>query len=288
MNSKPEPFLKWAGGKRSLVDRIVPMVIGETKVYHEPFVGAGAIFFNIPFSVPMRLNDTNTELVNTYESIRDECELVIDHLSTFRNTQDDYLRIRKMDREEGFDSLSTAKRAARVIYLNKCGFNGLYRVNSKGYFNVPYGHNPKADFIQSARLKSVSDYLNRKDESGNLLITFTNLDFRKALKKVKKGDFVYLDPPYDPISKTASFTAYSANGFGDQDQEDLRDEMLRLTEKGVRVLMSNSNTKLIRSLFSERKIFHVSKIDVRRSIAASGIKRTPASEVLIDNFKWFR
>jgi DNA adenine methylase len=274
--SKPTPFLKWAGGKRWLLHEILPIVPEFTGRYIEAFVGAGAVLFAIDFKSAI-VNDFNEDLIEVYEVIKDQPEQLITALKKHKNDKEHFLKVRAWDREANFYKRTAVERAARFIYLNKTGFNGLYRVNSKGYFNVPFAYPQNPDFIAEDNIRLVSAYLKN--------VSFTKGDYRAATKKAKPGDFVYLDPPYDPISTTSSFVAYNKTGFDQNDQEELRDEIVRLTKLGVHVLLSNSDTDFIRGLYSNTKLFHITDVEVRRAISAKTSSRGMISEVLVDNFK---
>lgn len=284
----PTPFLKWAGGKRALVPQILPRFPQQFNTYIEPFLGAGSLFFALPAETPKIVNDFNPELISTYEAIRDDLPGLLKELRKRTNTKEDYLAVREWDRSSAFKRRSTASRAARFIFLNKTGFNGLYRVNSKGQYNVPYGAPKTVNFLQEDNLQAVSHFLNAKTAKGKPAVQFMSGDYREALVLASKGDFVYLDPPYDPLSATSAFTSYNENGFGRKEQEELRDQILELTERGVQVVLSNSDTPFIRSLYSNSKVFTVETINVRRAISAQATSRGIITEVLVNNFKAIR
>lgn len=283
----PTPFLKWAGGKRALVAQILEYVPDDIERYYEPFLGAGSLFFSLPSELPKVVSDYNSELISVYETLRDDVDGVLRELRKMKNTKDNYIAVRAWDRSPGFSSRSAASRAARFIFLNKCGFNGLYRVNSHGQYNVPYGNPKTVDFISEENLRAVSDFLNASSSDGKVASKISSGDYRQILKTAAGyGSLVYFDPPYHPTSSTSNFTSYSSNGFDERDQIALRDEIIRLTQAGVRVLHSNSDTNFIRNLFSE-EIFNISEVSVRRAIAAKSSSRGVITEVLIDNYKAF-
>lgn len=283
--SVPNPFLKWAGGKRSLVAQILQYVPDDIKKYYEPFLGAGSLFFALPSSLPKIASDSNVELISVYATIRNDVDGVLRELRKMKNTKEDYLAVRAWDRVDGFSKRSPASRAARFIFLNKCGFNGLYRVNSLGQYNVPYGDPKNVDFVSEGNLRAVSDFLNAKSFNGGQPPNISSGDYREILKKASGfGSLVYFDPPYHPTSVTSNFTSYSSKGFGEEDQVQLRDEVVRLTKLGVRVLLSNSDTDFVRKLYKDRK-FRINELSVRRAIAAKSSSRGVVTEVLIDNFK---
>jgi DNA adenine methylase len=280
----PSPFLKWAGGKRALVSTILPRFPETFETYIEPFLGAGSLFFSLAPEVRKIGSDYNEELISTYESIRDDLPEVLKELRKRVNTQEDYLAVREWDRAPTFAKRTKAARAARFIFLNKTGYNGLYRVNSKGQYNVPYGAPKTVNFMQEENLRLVSDFLNAKTEKGDSSVLLTSGDYRVALATAKRGDFVYLDPPYDPLSSTSAFTSYNENGFGRADQKELQREIVALTHRGVKVLLSNSDTEFIRDLYADPSIFEIETINVRRAISAQKSSRGVITEVLINNY----
>jgi DNA adenine methylase len=272
---KPSPFLKWAGGKRGLLHEIVPLIPEFTGRYIEPFVGAGAVLFAVDFEAAL-VNDFNENLIEVYQVIKEEPEKLIQELKTHENTKEHFLEVRAWDRSPSFAGLTSVQRAARFIYLNKTGFNGLDRVNSNGYFNVPFAGQKNPNYVAEENIRAASAYF------GN--VTFNAGDYRNVTKHAKPDDFVYLDPPYDPITPTASFVAYHEGGFGKRDQEELRDEIVRLTEDGVNVLLSNSDTRFIRSLYADENLFNIVFVRVRRVISAKASSRGMTGEVLVDNY----
>lgn len=268
------PFLKWAGGKRQLLPEIKKYIPDNINTYYEPFIGAGAVFLDLQPSKAV-INDINYELINCYKVIRDKPEELVLELSKFKNTEEDFYRIRSWDREKDYKKRSDVEKAARTIYLNKTCFNGLYRVNSKGFFNVPYGKYKNPTFINKENIDNLSKYL----KSAN--VTLLNKDFEEVLKDVGKGDFVYFDPPYFPLNKTSSFTNYSKDGFTEKDQVRLKEKIDELTDKGVLCLVSNSCCDFIKDLYKKYKIIEIS---AKRNINSEGSKRQPVKEVLIKNF----
>lgn len=288
--SDAKPFLKWAGGKRQLLNQLLSRVPDNIEIYYEPFLGAGSLMFALPLEIPKVVADSNEELISTYLSIRDDCNGVIQELKQFQNTREAFIAVREWDRLPGYKERSPSSRAARFIFLNKCGFNGLYRVNKSGFFNVPYGNpSQKLDYVSEQNLLSVSEYLNAKDNQGNFLIDFHIGDYREILRKANvKGSFVYLDPPYFPLSKTSNFVSYNELGFSSSNQVELHDEIVDLTQRGVKVLLSNSSVPEIITLYSEPFFTIDNEVSVRRSISADKSKRGVIQEVLIDNFAAFR
>lgn len=284
-DSPPTPFLKWAGGKRALLGEIVPRIPNFAGTYIEPFLGAGALMFTQETSKKKIVNDFNQDLIEVYEVIRDEPAKLISTLKTHKNTKEHFLKVRAWDREPNFKTKRTkVERAARIIFLNKTCFNGLYRVNSQGFFNVPFGDCKKPDWIAESNILRVSKFLSHKSRV-SFSTRLLSGDYRQASKLAKPGDFVYFDPPYDPASNTSSFVSYQSGGFTSANQEELRDEILRLTKLGVPVILSNSDTKLIGGLYGDKAIFTISRVKVNRAISAKVSGRVAVGEVLVDNFK---
>lgn len=269
------PFLKWVGGKRQLMSDIEPLIPSKISTYYEPFIGGGAVLFN---QQPKKavINDYNSELINVYEVVRDQVEELIEDLATHKNESEYFYSIRVQDREEGFEELSPLKRASRVIYLNKTCFNGLYRVNSSGEFNTPFGRYKSPNIVNEPVLRAVSKYLQNND------IDLLSGDFEDVLKNARRGAFVYLDPPYDPVSKSSNFTGYVEGGFGADQQERLRDVCVRLDRKGVKFLLSNSATRLIKDLYRD---FEIIEVGAKRHINSVASKRGEVTEVLVRNYE---
>lgn len=269
------PFLKWVGGKRQLMNDIEPLIPSKISTYYEPFIGGGAVLLN---QQPKKavINDYNAELINVYAVVRDQVEELIEDLAMHKNESDYFYSIRVQDREEGFDQLSSLKRASRVIYLNKTCFNGLYRVNSSGEFNTPFGRYKSPNIVNESVLRAVSKYLQNNN------IELLSGDFEDALKGARRGAFVYLDPPYDPISKSSNFTGYVEGGFGVDQQERLRDVCVKLNQKGVKFLLSNSATPLIKGLYKD---FEIIEVGAKRHINSVASKRGEVTEVLVRNYE---
>ena len=282
MNKNPlvKPFVKWAGGKRQLLPQINENTPKNFKKYYEPFVGGGAVFLDKQLKKVV-INDFNSELTNAYQVVKDSSEELLKLLETHseNNSSDYYYEIRAWDRDGTLDTKSEVERAARFIYLNKTGFNGLFRVNSHGQVNVPYGKYKNPAIVNEAVIRAVSKYLQKSD------ITILNGDYGDALKDVKKHDFVYLDPPYaDVTNDKKSFVGYTLNGFGDEEQERLRDVFKELDAKGAYVMMSNSSTPYIHELYKEYN--ETTKIvKAKRAINSKASGRGAVDEVLIMNYK---
>lgn len=276
-NKLISPFVKWVGGKRQLIKEIERELPNDlTRLnYFEPFVGGGALFFHIQprFAV---INDANPELVNTYEVIKNSVEELIIDLSSHKNEADYFYEIRALDRQKGITNLSKIERASRLIYLNKTCFNGLYRVNNSGEFNSPFGRYENPNIINAPVLRAVSNFLNANK------IQISNLDYAKVLNEISKKSFVYLDPPYHPISESSSFTGYMAGGWGEDEQIRLKETCDKLNKIGVKFLLSNSNAPLILNLYSK---YNVKAVKASRSINSIGTKRGDVDELMIKNYE---
>lgn len=284
--NSPGPFLKWAGGKRALLGQILPNIPDFTGKYVEPFLGAGAVFFSMPIEIPKIVSDQNFELIDTFTAVRDDPDRLIDELRKHKNEKNYFLELRGLDRQSDFSNLDIFERAARFIYLNKTCFNGLYRVNSNGHFNVPYGYQKNPDIISERQIRSASYFLNQRDAASSQTFA-TQLfrgDYSQLTNKVAGDDFVYLDPPYHPVSATSNFVTYGKNGFTAANQEELRDEVVRLHNLGAKIMLSNSDTPLIRDLYSSA-VFFTKNVAVRRGISAKPESRTTVNELLITNFR---
>jgi DNA adenine methylase len=275
--STAKPFLKWAGGKRQLLPAIQAFLPAKYTEYYEPFIGAGALLLTLQ---PQKstINDTNQELVNCYQVIKDQPEelLKLCQQHQANNSQEYYYQLREQDRQAGFEQLSPLERAARIIYLNKTCFNGLFRVNSSGQFNVPYGKYKNPVIANPTVIKAISAYLNQAQ------VQILNVDFEQAVSQAKKGAFVYFDPPYHPLSQTSSFTGYSSSGFGEQEQIRLKQVCDRLTDQGCQVLASNSAAPLIKSLYDDPR-YKIVEVKATRAINAVAAKRGRINELLIYN-----
>lgn len=283
---QPQPFLKWAGGKRQLLLEIRKYIPEKFNTYYEPFIGAGAVLFDLQPEKAV-INDINKELINVYRIVKNNFTELIGYLKEYgqKNNKEDFYEIRDLDRQlEKYKELSSVKRAARIIYLNKTCFNGLFRVNSKGQFNVPFGKYKNPNIVNEDVLQAVHDYLGLNNR-----VEILNKDFKAAVENAKEGDFVYLDPPYDPVSNTSSFTGYSLDGFRREDQIKLRDLCLDLHKRGCKFLLSNSATDFIKEIYSEvntdeKEIFHIKLVSATRNINSVASKRGKIDEVLVMNY----
>ncbi|MDD5309438.1 MAG: DNA adenine methylase [Deltaproteobacteria bacterium] len=263
---KPRPFLKWAGGKRQLLRELLQYRPKKWGCYHEPFVGGGAVFFDLR---PERavLCDSNKELIDCYIAVRDQVDKVIHALKKHHHDKEYYYQIR----EQNPDKLNPATRAARMIYLNKTGFNGLYRVNSKNFFNVPFGRYVNPTICDESNLRACSAALQHID----ILCS----PFENVLKRARAGDFVYFDPPYVPLSFTSSFTSYTEGKFSMEDQTLLRDVAVKLKNRGVFVLLSNSSAPAVMELYS--KGFELIPVSATRLVNSKAKGRGKITELLI-------
>jgi DNA adenine methylase len=267
----PRPFLKWVGGKTSLLPELLRRAPEIIPNYFEPFVGAGALFWALRSRVSGRvlLSDANAELCAAYRGIRDNVEGVVKELRHYegKHGKDWYLWIRQLDYRGETDAFA----AARMIYLNKTGFNGLYRVNSRGVFNVPFGKQPNF----------TCDEVNLRNCSAALQgVEIACCDYRKSLLQATKGDFVYLDPPYIPLSKTSNFTAYTSDKFDMAAQERLAREVLKLRCRGVSFLLTNSGSAETEGLYNAKN-FKLEKVASRRRVSCKGGQRADATDYVI-------
>lgn len=270
------PVVKWVGGKRQLLNEITPLLPKKITTYCEPFLGGGAVLFSLQPKKAI-VNDLNSELIAAYEVIRDNVDELIEQLKQHQNTQEHFYMVRDMDRDkEVYHSLSKEVKAARLLYLNKTCYNGLFRVNSSGEFNTPFGYYKNPNIVNEPILRAVSNYLKVSN------IQFFSEDFSDTLKRVPKGGFVYLDPPYDPVSDTSSFTGYNKGGFDKEEQVRLKDCCDDLTSRGIKFLLSNSATDFIKELFKD---YTITIVDAKRAINSDATKRGAIEEVLVRNYE---
>lgn len=274
---KGKPFVKWAGGKRQILDKLKKHVPENFDTYYEPFIGGGALLFELSPKKAI-INDSNEELMNVYRCLCSEDKFkkmcsVLNHYEK-EHSEEFYYEIRNKDRSiSSYNRLSDYTKAARTIYLNKACFNGLYRVNSKNQFNVPFGKKTKVNTYEGSNLITVSNYLTIND------VTILCVDFEEAVKDAKKGDFVYFDPPYD--SDTSTFNSYTEDGFGKEEQVRLARIYKELADRGVYVMLSNHNTSLVKELYKD---YNIDVIEAKRNINSNGKKRGYVEEVIITNY----
>lgn len=269
------PVVKWVGGKRQLLGAITPLLPRRISAYCEPFLGGGAVLFSIQPAQAI-VNDLNGDLITVYQVIRDDVDALVESLKAHRNTPEYFYAIRDMDRDRAaYADLSQVERASRLIYLNKTCFNGLFRVNSAGAFNTPFGRYKNPNIVNEPVLRAVNRYF----AAGG--VTFFHEDFAKTLARVEPGALAYLDPPYDPVSDTASFTGYSKGGFDKNEQRRLKRCCDDLTRRGVKFVLSNSATDFIKDLYQDYEILVVK---AKRAINADASRRGAVEEVLIRNY----
>lgn len=273
-NKLLQPFLKWAGGKRQLLGDIRKYIPKEYNNYYEPFLGGGAVLFDLQ---PVRavVNDVNPELVNAYQMIRGHVDEVIHDLAKHINDKSYFYSLRELDRRPTFGELSATERASRLIYLNKTCYNGLFRVNSQGQFNVPFGAYKNPNIVNELSLRAVHHYLSSHS------IQILNVDFAEAVATANGGDFVYIDPPYDPLSDTSSFTGYSLQGFGRNEQIRLKETVDTLSQRGCKVMLSNSATEFIKELYQD---YNIISVEANRAINSNASRRGKIDEVLVTNY----
>ncbi|MBI6068931.1 DNA adenine methylase [Clostridium perfringens] len=270
------PVLKWVGGKRQLMSEIEKVLPKTYTTYYEPFIGGGAVLFELQPKKAV-INDVNGELINLYNVIKDDVELLIEDLKKHENTPEYFYSIRELDRKKDkYENLSNVEKASRIVYLNKTCFNGLFRVNKAGEFNSPFGKYKNPNIVDEVTLRAVSKYFNKAD------IKILNGDFEASLKGIRKGAFVYLDPPYDPVSNSANFTGYDKGGFNRDEQIRLKNLCDKLDKKGVKFLLSNSATDFIKDLYKD---YNIKIVKAKRAINSNGNARGEVDEVLVRNYE---
>lgn len=272
LKSETYPIVKWVGGKRQLMFELIKNMPKSYNRYFEPFIGGGALFFELQ-PEQAYISDMNEELINLYSVVRNNVYELIKDLSKHEVSKEYFLEIRNIDRTEQYTELSDVERASRFIYLNRTCFNGMYRVNSQGQFNVPFGHYKNPRIIDKNNLLNCSELLKKTE--------IKCADFSEILTKVKKDDFVYFDPPYVPLNETSSFTSYTKDGFDIDMQFKLRDVCDELATMGVKFMLSNSDTKLVNELYAN---YEIKKVFASRQINANADGRGKITEVLVRNY----
>ena len=272
LKSETYPIVKWVGGKRQLMFELIKNMPKSYNRYFEPFIGGGALFFELQ-PEQAYISDMNEELINLYSVVRNNVYELIKDLSKHEVSKEYFLEIRNIDRTEHYTELSDVERASRFIYLNRTCFNGMYRVNSQGQFNVPFGYYKNPRIIDENNLLNCSELLKKTE--------IKCADFSEILTKVKKGDFVYFDPPYVPLNETSSFTSYTKDGFDIDMQFKLRDVCDELATMGVKFMLSNSDTKLVNELYAN---YEIKKVFASRQINANADGRGKITEVLVRNY----
>ncbi|HUH42101.1 MAG TPA: DNA adenine methylase [Sulfurimonas sp.] len=279
--TKYQPFVKWVGGKRGLLSQIIPLIPEEFNNYFEPFVGGGALFFELYSQGKLKdkniyLFDINSELINAYNVVKSNPFDLIKELKKFKekHSKEFYYEVRAWDREEKFLKKSEIERASRFIYLNKTCFNGLYRVNNKGYHNVPIGSYKNPNICDVLVIHNASEALQN--------VKILNSSYKDVLLHAKENDFVYFDPPYYPLTPTSSFTSYNENAFLDKEQKELFEAFDKLAKQNSHVMHSNSDTDFINELYKE---FEIKNIQANRFINSKSSGRGKISEILVRNLK---
>lgn len=271
------PILKWVGGKRQLLDDIIPLIPKKMTTYVEPFLGGGAVLFALRPKKAI-INDYNEELINVYNVVKKNPHKLLGILERheLNNSEEYFYEVRSWDRDKDYISLSNYEKAGRIIYLNKTCYNGLFRVNQAGQFNSPYGRYKNPNIVNRPVILAMNNYFNSNE------IKIMSGDYKEALQDLRRGAFVYFDPPYLPISNSSSFTGYTDGGFSLDDQIELRDICRDLNERGIKFMLSNSDHEMIRELYNE---FIVETVKARRAINSKGNKRGEINEVLVRNYE---
>ncbi|KYG90628.1 hypothetical protein A0U40_06545 [[Bacillus] sp. KCTC 13219] len=273
-NQLIQPVVKWVGGKRQLIPEISKYIPTKISTYYEPFIGGGAVLFHLQPKKAV-INDFNPELINVYEVIKNHVDELIESLSTHKNEEEYFYNLRAIDRTKEYKEFNNIEKASRFIYLNKTCYNGLYRVNSQGFFNTPFGKYKNPNIVDEYVLKAVSKYFNNNN------IILLNGDFEESVKGARKGAFVYFDPPYDPVTDTSNFTGYTLAGFNRDDQVRLKLLCDKLNSKGVKFLLSNAKTDFILDLYKE---YTIEIVRAKRNVNSDSSKRGEVDEVLIRNY----
>jgi DNA adenine methylase len=273
----PRPFVKWAGGKSQLLKALEQHFPQDFQTYFEPFLGGGAAFFHLVgnrhrFSAV--LSDTNKELITTYRVVKENVKELIQELNNHEAQYDTAPKEYYYHVRDALEATTDVQKAARLIFLNKTCYNGLYRVNKKGKFNVPFGRYKKPKICDKTNLRIVSSVLNWS--KARLLAA----DFQEATCNASNRDFIYFDPPYQPISSTAKFTSYTHSGFPEEEQERLYRWFKELDRRGCQIVLSNSDTEVIRNMYEE---YTIEQVEAMRAISCKGNRRTGHTELIITN-----
>lgn len=266
------PIVKWVGGKRQLMFELLKNMPKSYNRYFEPFIGGGALFFELQPSNAY-ISDMNEELINLYNVVKNDVYELIEELKKHEISKEYFMNIRNIDRTKNYKKWSNIQKASRFIYLNRTCFNGMYRVNSKGEFNVPFGNYKNPRIIDERNLINCSNLLQKTE--------IRNADFSEILNYVQNGDFVYFDPPYVPLNETSSFTSYTKDGFDIDMQFKLREVCDELDSKGVKFMLSNSDTKFVNELYEN---YNIKKVFASRQINANPNGRGKITEVLVKNY----
>lgn len=279
MEKSLTPFIKWAGGKRQLLSELHNYKPESFNRYYEPFIGGGAFFLDLQPN-HATISDLNEDLIMTWKAIKQNPTELLLLLAQHQkmNNKEYYLWLRSADRDGRIENMSLVERAARFIYLNKTGFNGLWRVNRKGQNNVPYANPKRLNLVMDDLIYQLSDYLNHHD------IKIEHQSYLETIKTAQANDFIYFDPPYIPVTETAAFTAYTKEGFFEKEQIILRDTALDLAKNNVKVMLSNSSAPLVYELYHD-EIFHIHEVKAKRAINSNGNRRGTINEVIITTYK---
>ncbi len=275
-NRLVSPVVKWVGGKRQLLDDLSPLIPKRISSYCEPFLGGGAVLFKLQPNI-VYANDINSELIQMYEVVRDNVEELIIALGEHPNEEEHFYSVRDWDRDKvQFEQLTKVQRAARIIYLNKTCYNGLFRVNNAGEFNTPFGHYKNPNIVNATTLRAVSAYFQKAQ------LAFSSVDYAEVLANITKETFVYLDPPYDPVSDTANFTGYARGGFDRSEQIRLRQCCDELNRRRIKFMLSNSATDFIREQYAA---YNITVVRAKRAINSNATKRGQVDEVVVRNYE---
>jgi len=276
-NKLVAPFLKWVGGKRQLMPSIIQHLPKNIQSYNyiEPFIGGGAVLFHLQPKNAI-INDSNIELINVYEVIKNNLEDLINDLKNHKNESEYFYDLRGLDRTDIFKDLTNIQRASRIIFLNKTCFNGLYRVNNAGEFNSPFGRYKNPNIVNEPVLRAVNKYLNANN------VEIKSGDYSNILKQADEKSFIYLDPPYHPLSETSNFTGYVQGGWNIYDQADLRLACDELNNRGIKFLLSNSSAEFIKDQY---KNYNIIIVKANRAINSDGGNRGEIDEFLIKNYE---
>ena len=272
-----QPFLKWAGGKRQLIPQMEKYLkkIKYTN-YYEPFIGGGSILFYLQPHKAI-VNDYNKDLIECYKCIKDNYDELIVELEKYetKNNEEDFYKIREVDRKEEYKNWTSVEKSARLIYLNRTCYNGLFRLNSSGQFNTPFGKYKNPNICNKPVLKALHEYFNNND------IIFKQGDFENCCENASKGSLVYFDPPYDQFEEQVNFVGYTENGFTREDQKRLKNLCDRLIDNGCIVIISNSSTPFIKELYNDKSRYTIHTLMAKRNINSNAKKRGEIEEVLI-------
>ena len=279
--TKYQPFIKWVGGKRGLLKQILPLLPKKFNNYYEPFIGGGAVFFELYSNELLKnkkivISDINYELINTYNVVKNNPYELISNLENYKkqHSKEFYYKIRELDRKENYN-LSKLEKATRFIYLNKTCFNGLYRVNKKGYFNTPIGSYKNPNIADRNIILNASEALQN--------VEILHQSFKEVVNMANKDDLVYFDPPYYPLNTTSNFTSYDSNCFLEDEQFELFEVFNKLANNGIKVVESNSDTDFIKKLY---KKYDINLVNANRFINSKSNGRGKITEVLIRSQKW--